>query len=128
MDLYIFGSGDLARELYALVEDINGADNNLYNICGFLSPEKASSLEIGDKSIPVFLESEILGKDDNKNNFAIGIGNPKILKKISTKYNHLNFPNIIHPNVVGHWQSVKMGKGNVITAGNIFTTNIKSLE
>ncbi|MBT5073815.1 MAG: NeuD/PglB/VioB family sugar acetyltransferase [Kordiimonadaceae bacterium] len=60
--------------------------------------------------------------------FAIGIGSPKIRKNIADRYNHLDFPNIIHPSATfGLYQKEAIDKtrGNIITAGVRFTNNIK---
>ena len=59
---------------------------------------------------------------------AFGIGNPTLIKKLSKLYkNHsfFEFPNLIHPNVVGDWKNISLGIGNIICAGNILTTSIK---
>ena len=50
-----------------------------------------------------------------------------MVKKIQTKISvnkHLKYPNLIHPNVVGDWERIKIGIGNVICASNTLTTNI----
>ncbi|PCJ61776.1 MAG: sugar O-acyltransferase [Planctomycetota bacterium] len=60
--------------------------------------------------------------------FAIGIGDPLIRKKIYEKNNNLVYPNLLHPNAtLGFEQKSHLdkSKGNLITSGVVFTNNIK---
>ena len=59
---------------------------------------------------------------------AIGVGDPKIICKLAEKFSkneNISLPNLIHPNVIGDWENIELGIGNIICAGNIFTTDIK---
>lgn len=40
------------------------------------------------------------------------------------KNNNIDFPNLLHPSVIGDFKNIKFGKGNIICARNIFTTDI----
>ncbi|WP_417462387.1 sugar O-acyltransferase [Kordiimonas sp.] len=60
--------------------------------------------------------------------FAIGIGDPQVRKKISTKYSHLAFPNLIHPSATfGRKQLTRLQetRGNIFAAGVRLTTGIQ---
>lgn len=60
--------------------------------------------------------------------FAVGCGEPGLRKRIANNFPDLEYPNLIHPNAVfGISQKEYIGstRGNIITAGVIFTNNIK---
>ena len=62
---------------------------------------------------------------DKNSLYAIGVGDPVIIKKIVKRYsNELTFPNLIHPNVIFDKDSVSFGKGNIICPGTVLTTCI----
>lgn len=121
---YIIGSGGFAKEVYFLAEEILG-EKYIFN--GFI-----------DKN-PTVLTGTVRGKEEkvldedtflktinpSKNiELYIGIGDPKLLSRLDEEYNQFNFPNLISPTAVFDRQSVKMGRGNIITAGCIFTVDI----
>ena len=58
---------------------------------------------------------------------AVGIGNPKVIAKIGERFrqnDNVGFPNLIHPSVIWDQERIAIGRGNVICAGSIFTTDI----
>ncbi len=123
-DIMIFGSGGLAREVAFLIEDINRVSPS-WNILGFVTNDKKQvGLQIGKYSI-ICTEYEL----SNKNVGAvIGIANPVIIKKIAehlSNYSNIFFPNLVHPSTILDEDRIFMGEGNIISAGNIFTTDIK---
>jgi sugar O-acyltransferase (sialic acid O-acetyltransferase NeuD family) len=128
MEIFIIGSGGFAKEVLWLIEEIN-ARNKKYSFSGFIDfKPKFNSISIADNSYPVFDEDEWLNQYLNNStqiSVAIGIGNPKTIKNVSDKFKHFNFPNLIHPSFKSHLQTAKLGNGNIITAGCIFTVNIK---
>jgi sugar O-acyltransferase (sialic acid O-acetyltransferase NeuD family) len=108
-DIVIIGSGGHAKEVALLIEDIS-ADNKTWNILGYIEKDKS---DIGTGKI----------------NAAIAIGSPLVVKAVQTrlaeKYSDiLLFPNLIHPSVMNNLRDVQLGQGNLICAGNIFTTDI----
>jgi sugar O-acyltransferase (sialic acid O-acetyltransferase NeuD family) len=118
--IYIIGASGFAKEVYCLLRDIN-----TYEIGGFIDKNPINkNLKIGDDTIEIIDEDFFL--ENFKNCFVcIGIGSPKIINIIVNKYKNYVFPNIIHPSFIGNNKSIFFGIGNVITAGVIFTTNIK---
>lgn len=125
-DIVIIGAGGLASEVAFLINEIN-AQNFKWNLIGFIDQNKTN---VGHKinNVPV------LGTDDwlinqNKNiNVVFGIGSPNLIKKISSlykKHDLFEFPNLMHPNVIGDWENISMGVGNIVFPSNVLTTSIK---
>jgi len=119
----IIGSGGFAREVLCLIQDINKLKNE-YEILGFVD----GSIQKG-KMIDGF---PVIGSDDDVVNSQIdavlAFGEPHLKAKVAEKYKNgkVSFPTLIHPNVViGNNYNVNYGKGCIICAGNILTTNIK---
>lgn len=122
-DIVIVGSSGLAKEIAFLIEDIN-KNNIQWNFKGFV--DNCKGKKIGKYTV-VMNDDELLNFK-NEINVIIGIGFPELLKKLANKFScnkKLIFPNIIHPNCIGDWDRIEFGKGNVLTAGNILTTDIK---
>jgi len=116
----IIGGGGLAKEMRFLLKQVY---QKKINFLGYIDFEKKT---IQDKT--VIGNDEWLLNVKFELNVVFGIGNPKIIKELSEKYiqnKNLIFPNIIHPNVIGDFENIKIGKGNIISAGNIFTTDIE---
>lgn len=128
-DIYILGSGGFAKEVYFLINEINNKfEKPTYNFRGFINKtDEIKEIKIGKKYIPVIFEDHFLNKSTSESIcLAIGLGDPIILKKIHDRFiEKYDFPNLIHPNFVGHLESIEMGVGNIITSGNIFTVDIK---
>lgn len=122
----IFGSSGFAKELdWLIFESSKEADiSNSY----FVSTENLGSIINGKKNISEneFLELSVGEKSIKA---MIGIGDPQIRRKIVDRFSqlkNLEFPNLIFPNVVydGRSDKVKFGRGNVICAGCVLTTDI----
>ncbi len=75
---------------------------------------------------PVIRISGILHSNFSALGVVIPQGNPKIKRKIHdnvlANVNNLVFPNMVHPSAITPFPRIKMGMGNIITAGLI--TNI----
>jgi sugar O-acyltransferase (sialic acid O-acetyltransferase NeuD family) len=120
-DIYILGSGGFSREVYFLINQIGG-----YEVKAFVDIQAGECLFLNGKKIPVISEDELLLMKFSVNPFlAIGIGDPKLINKITEKFNNFLFPNLIHPSVIFNDGKIQIGSGNIITAGVVFTTNIK---
>ena len=124
-DIAIFGVGGFGREVLTLIEDINRLDHR-WNIVGFFDD--------GHEKGEIVNGLPVLGKTDDLNGWktplamAVSIGNPKVKKRIIEKIinPYVCYPTLIHPNVViGSQKYVKIGRGCIICAGNILTTNIE---
>lgn len=126
-EIYILGSGGFAKEVYFLIKEINGSSAvPKYDFKGFIDIATEANLSIGTNCYPIINEEKFVHSPGLKGVcLALGIGNPKILevlhRKLSGEY---VFPNLISPTAMGDWESIKMGEGNIITSGCIFTVDI----
>lgn len=124
-DIAIFGVGGFGREVLSLIKDINKV-NPQYNIIGFFDDGHEKNEIIN--GYPMLGRTEELNEWSTEISIAISVGTPKIKKQIVEKiYNpHINYPTLIHPNVIiGDSDYVKIGKGCIICAGSVITTNIE---
>ena len=121
----ILGAGGFAREVLWVFRDAN-EENREWEVLGFIDEKEENHGK-------VLCDLPILGGFewfvDNKYNdvFAIcAVGFPQIKKKMVEKTNDigLKFCSIIHPSVKMS-KYVEVGKGTIITAGNILTSQIK---
>ena len=122
-DIVIFGSGGMAREVAFLIEQINDASPQ-WNILGFVETDRERVGQQVSKYRVYCTEEELLDKSLSA---AVGIGTPAVNHKITSRFaQHANirFPNLIHPSVIRDEPRVALGRGNVVCAGNIFTTDI----
>jgi len=126
-DLVIIGAGGLAREVAFLVDEINRANNKpLWNLLGFVAKNRSDPSE-GTGRYPVAFGEEELINLGKPIHVVIGIGAPEIIRAVAAKLDSctdMQFPNLIHPNVVMDHERIPLGKGNIICAGNVLTTDI----
>lgn len=123
-DIVIFGSGGLAREVAFLIDQINAASPR-WNILGYVETERERVGQQVGKYRVYCTEEELL---DKKLAAAIGIGTPAVINKIASRFaehSNIDFPNLIHPSVIRDEPRVALGRGNILCAGNIFTTDIE---
>ncbi len=122
--IYVIGSGGFAKEVYFLVKEINKSQNEKLSFKGFIDKE-SGTIKLDQKEYPIIKEDVFLSDPPKDACIAIGIGNPSIIEKVVLKFKKLNFPNLIHPNFIGDLDNITIGEGNIITAGCIFTVDIK---
>lgn len=122
IDLVIIGAGGFGREVHALIKNINQVKPT-YNVLGFLDDGIAKGTAIH--------ELEVLGGIDEIKLLGdvaavLAIGNPKVRESVKNKMPASTyFPNIIHPLAVFlDVERIRIGLGNIICAGSIFTTDI----
>ncbi len=114
----IFGTGGLAKELLDLAWDQGYRD-----ICFLEKNVQKQQTLLG---FPILSESALADFDDS--DFAIGIADPKIRKKIYELYPYLNYPNLIHSQAsLGYAVLTQLAdsKGVVIAAGARITNSCK---
>jgi sugar O-acyltransferase (sialic acid O-acetyltransferase NeuD family) len=123
-DLVILGAGGYAREIAFLIEEINRV-SPAWRILGFAEVDARDvGKQVGNYSV-VCAEDELL---DMQVSIAVGIGNPAIIHKIAERFrdrSNVHLPNLVHPLTVWDRDRIALGRGNIICAGNILTTDIQ---
>ena len=122
-DIVIFGAGGQARDVAFLIEEINRHEPQ-WHILGFVETT-------GDRVGTPVGKYRVYCTEDQLQDMevaaAIGIGTPSIIEKITARFSgcaNVEFPNLVHPGTIWDRPRVQLGIGNVICAGNIFTTDI----
>jgi len=125
--LVVIGAGGFAREVAWLAREINAVDPT-YEFLGFvvtdlsrLGPYDSRDQMVGDYG---WLEANRKKVDA----LAIGIGNPrarlKVGSELSTEFPELDWPALVHPNVVYDRELCAFGRGAIVCAGTIATVNV----
>jgi sugar O-acyltransferase (sialic acid O-acetyltransferase NeuD family) len=123
-DIIIYGAGGFGREVAWLIEQINQVKPE-WNLIGYLDDEQS----IRDKIIngyPVLGDYIWLLKYRKEIFTICAIADPFLKKKIIDRIKsikNVHFATLIHP-YTQMSSYVKIGKGTIICAGNIITTNI----
>ncbi len=111
-NVFVFGSGGFSKEVQWLIDETPHFD-----FVEFISENRENVFHQILQTHP----GEIFYA-------AMGVGTPEVLKKISIafiNYKNLQWPNIIHPSVIGDFANINMGPGTLICAGNVMTTAIR---
>lgn len=115
-DLIIVGHSGFAQEIKWLVDRIN-AEEKKWKFIGYID-------QVSD--------DEVIGNDEyvlkirKDTDVVIAIADGRIRKKLYKMYaqnKNLMFPSIIDPSVI-YEESIQMGIGNIICAGNILTVSV----
>ena len=121
-DLFIIGTGGAAKEIIQLIEQINAVKPS-FDIKGFIDLNiKSDNIIFFKKSFSLINESQFITSQQGAY-VVIAHGMANMRSQIFNKYIEFNFPNLIHPLVDIH-KSVRIGKGNIIKMGCLFTTDI----
>ena len=125
-NIVIVGAGGHAKEISFLIEEINSFKPT-WNLLGFIEKDHTSIGKYNGK-YRILDDESYFEKNKKILYVAIALGSPHLVNRIQNKleknYPHLKFPNLIHPSVKAVSVDVKMGRGNIVCAGNIFTTDI----
>ena len=122
--IVIYGVGGFARELLALVRDINAARPE-WDVLGFLDDNPESwGRTLND--VPVLGGRAWLHDAAPRPHVAFGIGSPAVKARLAEAMDDAcaGFPRLVHPSAVISAR-VELGDGVVVTAGNILTTEIR---
>lgn len=122
--IVVIGAGGFGREVKMLIDQINNVKNQ-YEFIGYYDDNvKIGTLINGFK---VLGNVNDLSKVNTHLEVVISIADPKIKSKLYSilKSNeNINFPTLIHPNVIIGNDDVEIGMGCIICASNIITVNI----
>ncbi|MBV8124766.1 MAG: hypothetical protein JOY60_08385 [Burkholderiaceae bacterium] len=122
--LYIIGTSGFAKEVGQLAGHINAATPRWSRI-EYLA-EEATNIGLELPYGCVTGTDALLDREEPAD-FAIGIGRPKIRQRIAERCAArpwLAAPNLIHPNTLVDPAWMKLGQGNILTRGAVFTCSI----
>jgi len=123
-DIAILGAGGLGREIFLLLSVINSHKKSIL-IRGFYD----DNISISANKLPAPLLGNINSIPQHKITTlipAFGLPKTKINVLNSLNLDLYNFPTIIHPTLElsSEYQNVIIGKGSIITQGNMLTCDI----
>jgi sugar O-acyltransferase (sialic acid O-acetyltransferase NeuD family) len=121
----ILGAGGFAREVLWVFQEDNEV-NHRWEVLGFIdeNPENHGKIICGLPILGSFDWFQMVDKSEIK--VICGVGSPRTKKYFVEKAEALglDFCSVIHPNARMS-AFVEVGKGTVITAGNIITTQVR---
>ena len=124
-DIAIFVVGGFGREVLALIKDINRVQP-VWNIIGFFDDGYEKGVMVN--GYPTLGTVEDLNRWEKPVSVALSLGSPVIKKKVLDRITNplVDFPTLIHPSVwIGDPVYVEIGKGCILCAGVMITTNVK---
>ena len=120
----IYGAGGFGREVLSLLQNMNETEGR-YIIIGFYDDFFSKGTVVNGFEVKGGI-AELNGLDEPLS-VVIAIGGSKKRKMVVDELtnSNLKFPTIIHPSVLfGSKDTVQIGKGCIICAGVIITTNV----
>lgn len=125
-DIAIYGAGGLGREVACLINRINQAKQNTWNLLGFFDDgiEKGQEINHFGKCLGGI---EDLNSWEGSLNIVLCFGSPSTLKKVKERITKtdIDFPNIIDIDFfVADPDTFSIGKGNIIQRNCSLSTNI----
>ena len=124
-DIIIYGFGGFGHEVACVINQINAVEP-IWNMVGFIDDGVAVGTEC--RYGKVFGGLDVLNDWNTSVSVVIAVGSPKYLELLPSLINNplVDYPNIIAPNVFYFdKETVKMGKGNIITFNSRFSCNIR---
>lgn len=122
----IFGAGDLAKETALLIRDLNQAGQD-WDIQGCVV-EDSDMFGSQVAGLPIIGGVEELVRREYTGAAVIAVGTPAVAYRIAGQIREagleLDFPALVHPSAIADWGNVNLGKGVVIAAGCVLTTEI----
>lgn len=121
----ILGTGGFAREVATIIHAIN-AKSPTYDLMGYIDNHLTKGTLIN--GLPVIGSDDEINETSTPISIVTAFGEPDLKENVYKKYTNplISFPTIIHPSVIlGDAPSIKFGKGCIICAGCILTTNIE---
>lgn len=127
-DIAIFGAGGFGREVACLIKIINESfEEPRWNFVGFFDDGVESGTAISHFGTCLGGMNE-LNRWSTPIDVCVAIGNGNIVEKVVNRINNqmVDFPNVVHPNVVFvDNEGFTIGKGNIIQGGCSFSTDTK---
>ncbi len=122
MKIIIVGAGGFGREVFSLIKNINQVKPT-FHVLGFADDALPVGTPIQDRKVLCNIADLAHTKAEA---VVVAIGNSQVREAVTNKLPaHLKKPNIIHPLAVFQdADRITIGKGCIICAGNIFTTDV----
>lgn len=124
-ELLIIGTGGFAVEVAQLARQIDPAFQKWHAI-----HYVAETAETFSQKLPFgrarYLDSDLAHMEDSRD-VVLGVGNPQVRRRLASALAErpcFEFPNLIHPSVEIDPEWVRLGRGNIITKGVVFTCDI----
>lgn len=119
--IVIYGAGGFAREVLCLLEDIN-AEAPQWDVAAFVD-DRAAEHEREIHGYPVVRAAEWDRRTIR--NVVLAAGSPAVKRRMARELegSDSSFPVLVHPTVTRS-KRVELGRGTLVTAGNILTTDI----
>ncbi len=121
MRIAVIGAGGFAREVKWLIGEAG------HEFAGFFVSDLAKLGE-HDSRDEVVGDLGAINTTAGVEGLAIGIGNPAVRLKIGRELaEHLpdvQWPPLVHPSVIGHRGTLRLGRGSILCAGVIATVNV----
>lgn len=124
-DLAIYGFGGFGREIACVIAAINEVKPT-WNMIGYFDDGYATGTT--NRYGKVIGNIDELNRYDRELDIVLAIASPHVLQKITCLIHNplIGFPNIIAPNVLlFDKESIKMGKGNVVTFGGRISCGVQ---
>jgi sugar O-acyltransferase (sialic acid O-acetyltransferase NeuD family) len=124
-ELIIIGTSGLAREAAQLARQIDPKCKR-WDQVSFVAKKSDQLGQSFTYGLARYLDSDLSSRQ-LPTDVVIGIGHPKIRRKVAERLNHitsLSFPNLIHPTVFIDESCVNIGRGNMIAMGVVMTCDI----
>jgi sugar O-acyltransferase (sialic acid O-acetyltransferase NeuD family) len=127
--LFIYGAGGFAREVTCLVETIN-RNTPTWSLQGYVTDNPCEyGKEIGHRRVLGAPEEIIKAEPDETIDIILAMGSPKFLRDKPGRLRKITpalyFPSLVHPKISLDINRVRLGEGNIIAEGSLFTTDIK---
>ena len=123
-DIIIVGAGGLGKDVQWLLERINETEET-WNILGYVDDGIEAGSLVDD--LPILGSVDYLLQYEETLAVVIAIASTKVRRHIYEKLEQnekLVFPNVVDPSAVLS-KRIKMGKGNIVLAGNILSVDIQ---
>lgn len=125
-DIVIIGCGGFGREVHDIIDALN-AQAPRYNLLGYAddaaSEQNTALVERRGSRVLGSLDTVLAQYDAAE--FAIGIGNPQVRKKLDTKLVEAGWraATLVHPSAT-FGGDVRIGEGSIVCAGVRVTTDV----